>query len=474
MSKIKKSVLLYPDQETIVACCTSQGSGALAIIRLSGNDSFVVATKISRLTENKKLSLQQSHTIHYGWIVDKNGDRIDQVLFFVMQGPKTFTGQNTIEISCHNNPFIIEAIIEQAIFHGARLAQQGEFTKRALLNNKIDLLQAEAINELINAHTSQALRLSLQQLEGSFSSWIANIEKQLLSALAFSEASFEFIDEEDMTFGSHILEIITNVQHSLVMIKSKFNQQQQIRNGIRIAIIGSVNAGKSSLFNTLLAQDRAIVTNIAGTTRDVIEAGLYRNGSYWTLIDTAGLRTTDNIIEQVGIKKSYEQAHLADIIILAIDPSLDEQEKTINTFYHEMIDRYNKKIICVQTKYDISNAITSYAQSLGAQTSCGNAIQISNTTKHNITALEHAIVAKINEILNNSESPFLLNQRHFNVLLGLENKLEQIRELLDANIQYELVSYHLNDALASIGELTGKSISEMGMDAVFRNFCIGK
>ncbi|MDP3889414.1 MAG: tRNA uridine-5-carboxymethylaminomethyl(34) synthesis GTPase MnmE, partial [bacterium] len=312
--------LLAPDQEAIIAQCTPRGSGAVALLRISGINAIEIVTRISKLTSNKTLSELPSHTIHYGFIVDNSGMHIDQVLFLLMLAPKTFTGQDSVEITCHNNPFIVEQIISLAIEKGARLADPGEFTKRAVLNNKIDLIQAEALNELIHANTQMSLKQSLSQLEGSFSNWITTIEQELFKALALCQASFEFIDEE-ITFDDQIKQIINKTLETITSIKNTFDKQQYIRQGIRIAIIGSTNIGKSSLFNALLQQERAIVTNIAGTTRDVIEAGAYKNGNYWTLIDTAGLRKTNNTIEQEGIKRSFEQADLADIILLVFDGS---------------------------------------------------------------------------------------------------------------------------------------------------------
>ena len=237
--------------DTIIAQCTPQGSGAIALLRLSGDNAFHIADTISKLPGNKIISTLPTHTIHYGWVVDKDGTHIDQVLFLLMRAPHTFTGDNTVEITCHNNPFIIQNIIQAALAAGARLAQEGEFSRRAVHNNKIDIVQAEAINDLIHANTQLALKQSLSQLEGSFSHWITTIEKQLIKALALSDASFEFLDEENMEFSLQIKEIIDSVLTTINSLKSTFNQQQQIRNGIRIAIIGSVNAGKSSLFNAL-------------------------------------------------------------------------------------------------------------------------------------------------------------------------------------------------------------------------------
>lgn len=453
------------DDTCIVALCTPKGSGAIALIRISGQTALTVTELISKLSSGKKITELPTHTIHYGHVVDSQDTTIDQVLFLVMHGPNTFTGQNTVEITCHNNPFIIEEIIAQAIARGARLAQEGEFTRRAVLNNKIDLTQAEAIHELIQANTQAALKKSLSQLQGSLSSWVAAFERDLIKALALCEASFEFIDEE-MEFNEPILAIVDKTLQTISQLKQSFDQQQQIRQGIRIALIGCVNAGKSSLFNALIGKERAIVTEIAGTTRDVIEAGLYKNGNYWTLIDTAGLRRTDDRIEQEGINKSLIEAQQADIIVLVIDSArmLTREEQTV---YEQLTFDYPNKIIVTNNKADIKiTDPTSNSNKYG--------LWVSGKTGHNLTALEQAIEAKIAILFAQSDSPFLLNQRQFNLLLGIEKKLLEIRPMLLGSVQYELVSYHLNDALAVLSELTGKSISEQGMDAIFRQFCVGK
>ncbi|PKN03284.1 tRNA uridine-5-carboxymethylaminomethyl(34) synthesis GTPase MnmE, partial [Candidatus Dependentiae bacterium HGW-Dependentiae-1] len=285
--------------DAIVALCTPQGSGALALLRISGDNAVEIATNMSALASGQTLIELPTHTIHFGSVVDNAGTTIDQVLFLLMRAPKTFTGHDTVEITCHNNPFIIDSIIQQALTHGARLAQPGEFTKQAVLNNKVDLVQAEALNELIHANTQIGLKKALAQLEGTLSAELAMIEKLLLKALTLSEASFEFLDDETV-FDEQIIQCVNSVCSVITTLKTQFDQQQQIRQGLRIAIIGSVNAGKSSLLNALLKKERAIVTPIAGTTRDTVEAGIYRHGTYLTLVDTAGLRVTDDSIEQEG------------------------------------------------------------------------------------------------------------------------------------------------------------------------------
>ncbi len=459
-------MLYSSSNETIIAQCTPQGSGAIALLRLSGDNAFAIADKISKLPNNKVISSLPTHTIHYGWVVDQNGTHLDQVLFLLMRAPHTFTGDNTVEITCHNNPFIIQNIIQAALAAGARLAQEGEFSRRAVSNNKIDIIQAEAINDLIHANTQLALKQSLSQLEGSFSHWVITIEKQLIKALALSDASFEFLDEENMEFSIQIKEIIDSVFATIANLKNTFNQQQQIRSGIRIAIIGSVNAGKSSLFNALLDQERAIVTNIAGTTRDAIEAGLYKNNNYWTLIDTAGLRTTDDIVEQMGITRSHAEAKTADIILLVFDGS-QQLSSAEGTVYQNLLTTYADKIIIVTNKTDLPQQHNSLIVSQSVY-------PVSTTDKNSINTLESAIQNKISSLFTAIGSPFLLNQRHYNNLLSLEAKLMATKNLLSDNTSYELVSYHLQDALTTLSELTGKTITEAGMDAVFREFCVGK
>ncbi len=453
--------MLTHDEDPIIALCTPQGAGALALLRVSGSGVRQLIDSFTRLASKKKVTEVPSHTVHFGWVLDDAGNHIDQVMIIVMDGPRTFTGEDVIELTCHNNRFLIEALIEQALKHGARLAQEGEFSKRAYLHGKVDLIQAEAINELIGASTQQALKASLAQLEGSFSQQISTLEQDLIRTLAWCDASFEFLDEEE-EFGERIKAELQTILTTLTSIKSRFAIQQQLRQGIKIALIGSVNAGKSSLFNALLQQKRAIVTDIAGTTRDVIEAGLSYKGNQWTLVDTAGLRSTQDCIEQEGIKRSYEEAHAADIIILVIDGSrpLTQQELAL---YTDLKERYPRKSLIVQNKADLPLHPQRF-----------EALPLSTLTRLHLDTLYEQIEAKSAELYATMESPFLLNQRHYSLIITLEDKLKAILPLLSGAIAYELVSYHLHDALTILSELTGKSISEAALDRVFKEFCVGK
>lgn len=453
-------MFLSHDDETIIAQCTPKGTGAIALLRMSGINSLAIADAIATLASKKRISEVQTHSIHYGSVRDSLGTSIDNVLFFVMRSPRTFTGQDVVEISCHNNQFIVEEIINAALVAGARLAKEGEFSKRAVLNDKMDLVQAEAIHELIGAQTQQARKRALAQVDGSFSQWITVIEKQLLKAMAFCEASFEFIDEE-LEFSDQIKTMVVDILDIIKKTQKTFDHQQQIRAGIKIALVGSVNAGKSSLFNALLGSERAIVTPIAGTTRDSIEATVSRNGTFWTLIDTAGLRTTDDIVEQEGIKRSLQQAALSDVVLLVYDVSRALSAQEIDA-YDQIMNTHEKKIIRVNNKID---------QAYSAATGCG--IAVSAKQKIGVDTLENAIQEKISALIADNDSPFLLNTRQSNLLIALEKKLHDIVEML-SEPHYELLSIQFNDALSHLSELTGKTVSEQTMDAVFNEFCVGK
>jgi tRNA modification GTPase len=451
--------------DTIVAACTPQGSGAIALIRISGDHAITVAQKMCILASGKTLSELPTHTIHFGTVLDETGQQIDRVLFLLMHAPKTFTGNDTVEITCHNNPFIIQAIIEQAIKQGARLAGPGEFTQQAVLNNKLDLVQAEALNELIHANTQKGLKKALAQLEGTLSAHLESIEHALLKALTLSEASFEFLDEETV-FDDQIKEQINAVALNINTIKVNFDQQQHIRQGIRIAIIGSVNAGKSSLFNALLKKDRAIVTPVAGTTRDTVEAGLYRHGTYLTLIDTAGLRITHDSIEQEGIKRSWHEAALADIILLVHDSSRPVHQEE-QDWYEKLIADYTTKIISINNKIDLVQQ--------DHQALLQNTIEVSCTKKIGLELLEQKILEKITSLFEKDQAPFLLNQRQFTLILELEKRIETMQPLLaEKSIRYEIIAYHLKEALAHCAQLTGKTIQEHMFNKIFSTFCIGK
>ena len=471
----KKITFLTSDQESIISLCTPQGSGAVALLRISGEDSIEIADKIARLSSGKKLNDVSSHSINHGHVVyfSSSQEIIDEVLFFLMKAPKTYTGQNTVEISCHNNCFIIEQIINQAIYAGARIARRGEFTKRAFLNNKIDLIQAESINELINSQTELTLKKSMSQLSGSLSYFLNELENNLIELLGIIEGSFEFFEEEqeDLDIDKLIKQKIDTILNKLVKIKVSFNCQQQIRQGIKIPIIGWVNVGKSTLFNSLIKKDRAIVTKIEGTTRDSIEYSLYKDGNFWTVIDTAGLRQTDDFIEKEGIERSWKQVLQADIILLIFDLSkiLSSNQMKI---YKKIIEKYEGKIIFIANKMDLEDKNSLNQLALVAGNS--KIIKICAKKEIGMELIESEIENKIKQLFSKLQSPFLLNQRQYNLITQLDEKFKFIADNYLNKIQYELGAYHLRDLLEIISELTGKNVTEKMLDKVFSEFCVGK
>jgi len=458
--------MLCIDERPIIALCTPQGSGAIALIRISGEGVIQLVDRMARLSSGKSLVKQGTHTIHHGYVIDNTNNMIDEVLFLLMKAPKTFTGQDTIEISCHNNPFIIEQVIQQAISHGAHQAQRGEFTKRAFLHDKIDLLQAEAINDLISAQNELALKKSMAQLKGTLSDHIHQIEQDLISLVATTEASFEFLDEEqrDIDFDSIIKEKIKQLIEKTNTINANFSVQQQIKQGIRIALLGSVNVGKSTLFNALVNKERAIVTDSPGTTRDAIETTIYKHGNFWLFIDTAGLRNTNDEIEQKGIDQTWQEAAQSDIILLVSD--VTQQAKQENVLYKQIQKQFGEKVLMVVNKIDQLDKAMNANQE--------NSVWVSGKEKMGIDVLEQAINKKIANLFEYAQAPFLLNKRHHNVIFQLNQKLKTIVQECTNSIQYELVAYQLKEMLELVAQLTGKTISERIMDNVFKSFCVGK
>jgi len=463
---------LAEHDQAIVALCTPQGAGAIALLRLSGSDVFSMVDQASALASGKKISEVATHTIHYGFVTDRNGSEIDQVLFLVMRAPKTFTGQDVVEITCHNNPFLIEAVIDRLLECGARLAGKGEFTQRAVMLGKMDLLQAEAMNDLIHAQTSASLKYSLQQLQGSLSSWVHEIEVAVVEMMAYCEGSFEFLDEE-MEFAADVVAKVDRLTAKIEKILKTFPKQQYIKEGVRIVLIGSVNAGKSSLFNCLLEKNRAIVTPIAGTTRDTIEAGVFREGEYLTFVDTAGIRTTSDQIEQEGIDRSFQEAIGADIILLVIDSSGPVESDTLAA-YQNILDQYASKVILVHNKMDSVPATSKiFLDSLNRFD--GLTISVSAKNHQKIDDLYGEIIKKIEQLKGSDSISCLLNKRQYDLLTKFLKDLYEIAPMLHRQqVDYELVSYRLKEALGLLAEMTGRSISEAALDKVFQTFCVGK
>jgi tRNA modification GTPase len=459
--------------DTTVACCTPQGGtgGSLAVIRISGPQAIAVADRCARLSSKKRLCDQPSHTIHHGVVVGNDGTVLDEVMFALMQAPKTFTGEHTVEITSHNNMLIIDRVVAALIQAGARIAERGEFTRQALHNKKLDLVQAEAIHELIMAGHTQDIQASLAQLAGSMSHEVGEIEQSLITAMAWCEASFEFVEEVG-TFEAKIKSLIEATISRIQALRNVHGIYQVSREGFRIALIGAVNAGKSSLFNALVGKERAIVAPIAGTTRDTIESRIVRQGMVWTLIDTAGIRETHDSIEQQGIERSWFEAYQADLILLAVPCSHDADisNDVVMKYYEALIERRRESIILVYTKADLSQKAPAVE---GLKTlSC---TAVSALTREGIEALEHCMKIRLDDLYKTQKMPFIVNKRHAAILMQLEEQLNEIVQFFEHSfVAYELISHHLRLTIEKLGEMSGKTVSDAALDQVFKDFCIGK
>jgi tRNA modification GTPase len=452
------------DDHTIVAQCTPQGSGAIAMIRVSGSQSIQMVDAIARLSSTKKLQSLDSHTIHYGSVVDDNSI-VDTVLFLLMKGPRTFTGENVVEITCHNNQLIVHKIVQALLKQGARIADKGEFSKRAVLNDKLDLVQAEAIHDIITSKSDDALKKSLSTLRGSFSALIAEIEEKILQIIVYTEASFEFLDEE-MNFSEDIRKRFRVVVDIVQQALQTFDKRRQLYEGVRVALVGKTNVGKSSLFNALINRERAIVTDVAGTTRDTVEALFFKDDLQLTFVDTAGIRKTEDSIERQGIDRSFEEAAQADLILLVVDSQAEYTNEEVKQ-YTDLLQKYQEKIIVVQNKVDASLEKISFLAGR-------EVIQVSALKKQNIQNLYGEIQKRVRSVIGQDDTPFVLNKRQYDLLLQFHHYLTPVIEKAEISIDYELLSFHLKESLELLSEVTGKTVSEKAFDKVFQSFCVGK
>ncbi len=448
--------------DTIVALATAQGLGAIAVIRLSGKDAINIT---NQLFPSKDLVQQESHTLHVGLL--KHSDEVlDEVVVSLYKNPKSYTGENVVEISCHGSPFIQEKILKTITQLGARMAKAGEFTQRAFLNGKLDLAQAEAVADLIASNTKASRNTALKNIRGGFSSALHFLRDELIKFSALIELELDF-SQEDVEFADRIAfkNLIAEITLSTNQLLNSFELGNVIKNGVQIAIIGKPNAGKSTLLNVLLNEDRAIVSSIAGTTRDTIEEVINIDGVLFRLIDTAGIREhTNDEIESIGVGKSYEKAALADVILYLFDGSV---EADLNEEI-DWLQSFNKPFILVANKMDSISTTTSLKR-LG-----DDVIEISARDNKNIEAVKKALVAKAIKGNINTESTIVTNARHFDALQKLSNSLQEIESGLINNIPGDLLALDIRQALHYLGTITGQVTNDEQLDFIFSKFCIGK
>ncbi len=451
--------------DTIVALATPQGVGAIGVVRVSGDKAIEF---VNNLFPSKDLLVQATHTLHVGLIQDNNTP-IDQVVVSVYKAPASYTGENVVEISSHGSPYILEKIIKALAKQGARHAKPGEFTQRAFLNGKLDLTQAEAVADLISSNTEASRRNALQNIRGGFSSILKQLRDQLLSFSALIELELDF-SQEDVEFADRkqLYELINNATRITAELLSSFALGNVIKNGVSVAIIGKPNAGKSTLLNTLLNENRAIVSDIAGTTRDTIEEILNIDGILFRLIDTAGIRQhTTNKIESIGVEKSIEKMHAADIVVYLFDVCETSNHELKATM--EEMEEKNIKYLLAGNKIDkISD------EELSLEFSEMPVLFISASNKKNIEVLKQRLVDIVIGGKTIAESTIVTNARHYEALRNINNSLQDIQSGLNTHLPGDLLSLDIRTCLHYLGEITGEITNEDQLDYIFSKFCIGK
>lgn len=450
--------------DTIVALATPHGIGAIGVIRLSGNKAIDI---INQLFTSKDLHKQNSHTIHVGFL--KDGDKVlDEVVVSLFKIPKSYTGEDVIEISCHGSPYIQEQVINACVARGARLARPGEYTQRAFLKGKLDLAQAEAVADLIASNTEASRNTALHNIRGGFSSVLKELREQLIQFSALIELELDF-SQEDVEFADRtkFYDLITRLTLSTNQLISSFQLGNVIKNGVNIAIVGKPNAGKSTLLNTLLNENRAIVSEIAGTTRDTIEEIININGILFRLIDTAGLRESEDAIELIGVGKSMEKMEQADLVLYLFDATKESQADVEASLLQ--VQQQNKNFIAVGNKLDILGE-----ESAQQKFSGDGILFISAKSHHHIDVLKERLVDKVVQGTIHTENTIVTNARHYAALLEVQNSLKEIQTGLDNNIPGDLLALDIRRCLHYLGEITGEVTNEDRLDYIFSKFCIGK
>lgn len=477
------------DGATIAAISTAVSSAGIGIVRMSGPESFDIADRIYRSKKKKKLSEQKSHTIHYGFIVD-DGETVDEVLVMLMRGPASYTGEDTVEINCHGGVYVVKRILETLIKNGARPAEPGEFTKRAFLNGRLDLSQAEAVGDLIAAQNQYALQSSVSQLKGNIRNEITDIRNQILYHTAFIETALD--DPEHISvdgYGEKLRVSVEEMEHRIRRLLDTCDNGRIMKEGIRTVILGRPNAGKSSLMNVLLGEDRAIVTDIAGTTRDVLEEHLNLNGISLNIMDTAGIRETDDIVEKIGVDKAKEHAEEADLILYVIDSSeeMDENDQEILRMIQgkRAVILLNKSDLAMRvTREDVTQAYDRSWESLNdinpakineKENLIIPIIEVSARNSSGINELEDTLKNMFFAgNLSFDDEIYITNVRHKTALADAEESLERVRESIDAGMPEDFYSIDLMNAYEKLGTIIGESVGDDLVNEIFGSFCMGK
>ena len=461
------------NQDTIAAISTGMTNSGIGIVRISGSEALEIADRVYKGKET--ITEVPAHTIHYGHVMDGD-ETVDEVLVMVMRGPRTFTGEDTVEINCHGGTYVVSRVLETVLKAGARPAEPGEFTKRAFLNGKMDLSQAEAVIDVITSENEYALQSSISQLKGSVKNRIKEIREKIIYHTAFIETALD--DPEHISvdgYGEVLKEAAEEVIDQLKELIDSSDDGRIMKEGIQTVILGKPNAGKSSLLNILAGHDRAIVTDIEGTTRDVLEEQIRLQGLTLNIIDTAGIRQTDDIVEKMGVDKAKEYAKEADLIIYVVDASrnLDENDEKI----FDLI--YDKRTVILLNKSDLDTVVTEEMireriSQKGVQKQIP-VIAISAKEEQGIKELENTVKAMfLKGDLSFNEEVYITNARQKNALVNARESMKKVIFSIDAGMPEDFYSIDLMDAYESLGNITGESIGEDLVNEIFSKFCMGK
>ena len=467
-------------EECICALATPAG-GAIGIIRLSGSEAIRLTDKVFVSVSGKQLSVAKPNTLHYGEIKDKDGHTIDDVLESVFRAPHSYTGEDSTEISCHGSRYILQQVLQRLIEVGCRQAEPGEYTRRAYMNGKMDLSQAEAVADLIASTNKATHQMALSQLKGHFSSELTLLREKLLKMTSLLELELDFSDHEELEFAdrSELRALAAEIEKKITTLAHSFETGNALKQGVPVAIVGKTNVGKSTLLNRLLHEEKAIVSNIHGTTRDVIEDTTLIDGITFRFIDTAGIRKTDDVVENIGIERTYQKMEEAKIVIWLLDAQPTEAE------IEDMKEKnLGKKLLMVFNKIDeisFDKAVLSSDENSQPSSSISlsdenvSILNISARTGENVLDLEQALVraADIPEITENDV--IVTSARHYEALLRADESLSRVLESMDMGMSGDIIAEDLKMVLEELGEITGGQISSQEtLNNIFKHFCIGK
>ena len=458
------------NQDTIIALATPNGLGAISVLRISGKQSISVTEKVFKAKNNKLLSKQDSHTVHLGHLI-KKGHQLDEVLVTLFKGPHSYTGENTIEISCHGSTYIQKEIINLFIDNGIRVANPGEFTLRAFLNGKMDLNQAEAVADLIASENEGSHKLAMQQMKSGFSDDLKKLRTELLHFSSMIELELDF-SQEDVEFveRDEFKKLTNKIKLELNTLINSFQSGNVLKNGISVAIAGKPNAGKSSLLNTLLNDEKAIVSDIPGTTRDSIEDSLIIQGINFRFTDTAGLRETTDFIESKGIEKTINKIKNSKILLYLFDTNdtnVNEIKSSINNF-----KRDDLSIILVRNKIDLINQNSKLLDDIKS-ISKSQLLEIEATDAKSVESLKIRLINEV-ELLNPYTDIIISNSRHYEALIKALRAIEEVNEGLVDNVSGDLLSVDIRRSIDHLSEITGEITNDDVLGNIFANFCIGK